>query len=128
MPWRVSLNPELPVVETLYSGLLNPAELSDAVRATVSALLEHGLTRVLSDCTELEGGHSITDLYFLADAVLASGLSQVMKEAVLMPSRHDPAVNAQFWETLCVNRFFSVRLFKERVAAIEWLLQDSESQ
>lgn len=120
--------PECPVVETTYSGLLSPAELSDAVQGTVSALLEHGLTRVLSDCTALEGGHSITDLYFLVDAVQASGLARVMKEAVLMPTRHDPAVNAQFWETLCVNRFFSVRLFKERVAAIEWLLQDSESQ
>jgi len=123
MPWQVTLHPELPIIETRYEGLLSPAVLAEAIEGTLALVKESGRNLLLGDCTALVGGHSITDLYYLADAVKDSGLSHRLKEAVIFPELPAPAGHVKFWETTCYNRGIRVRIFTDRQGAIDWLLQ-----
>jgi len=123
MPWQVSIAPGSPFVETTYSGVLTPPELADAVRKTLRQAGTHGLKRFFADCTPLEGGHSILDLYTLADSLAKGDLSAVEREAVLLPALPAPAENVQFWETACLNRGLNVRIFLDRELAVAWLLE-----
>jgi hypothetical protein len=122
MPWKVTVHPELPVVETRYEGVLTQAELSDAIRETLAQGRVNNTALFLGDCTALAGGHSAVDLYFLADAVVASGVSHTLKEALLLPELPGSAENVRFWETTCYNRGFRVRIFQERAQALAWLM------
>jgi len=123
MPWHASIHPELPVIETFYSGVITQSELTEAVMENISLVNEHGIFRLLGDCTALEGGHSIFDLYYLVDTVISAGIPGNLKEAVILPSLQASAEKVKFWETACLNRGFKVRLFQDRASALDWLME-----
>lgn len=121
MPWSVSLDPRYPVIETIYSGHLSPAELEEAFEAARKLVFDSGRSLVLADCTDLEGGHSVTDLYHLAETFAKVTMEHPVKEAVLLSEMPNPAGMARFWETTCYNRGINVRVFTDREGALAWL-------
>jgi len=127
MPWHAKLIPDLPIVETCYSGVLTSPELADAIHETLALVRSSGRTLLLGDCTALEGGHSLLDLYSHADALGPGGTGYVLKEAVLLPAVPASAEMVKFWETLCCNRGMTVRIFQDRQTAIDWLLSGSDA-
>lgn len=123
MPWEVFVQSECPVVETRYVGALSMTDLVQAVDATIEAARQHGISRFFSDCLALQGGHSLTDLYFLAQKVAESGFGGNVREAVLLPVLPAAKDEALFWENTARNRGFVVRVFADRGAAQKWLLE-----
>jgi hypothetical protein len=123
MPWSVTVHSEIPVIETVYSGTLTESELYQAVGETFTLAHKHERRLFLADCSLLDGGHSVTDLFFLADFVLAHESCHTLKEAVLLNGRSVTIDHIDFWETTCFNRGLNVRIFHDRQSAIEWLLE-----
>ena len=123
MPWEVLVQSEHPVVETRYAGDLSMADLLQAVDATIEAAARHGISRFFSDCLALQGGHSLTDLYFLAQRVAESGIGGNLREAVLLPVLPAAKDEVLFWENTARNRGFVVRVFDDRDVAQKWLLE-----
>lgn len=121
MPWSVSFDADACVVTTVYAGDLSPAALRDAVATTLATCLEHACVTLLADCTQLEGGHSVLDLYDAAVSIGAVPGAARLKEAVLVPSSAAAADTVQFWETAATNRGIHVRLFTNRDDALNWL-------
>ncbi|MFZ2726764.1 MAG: hypothetical protein WAX77_10975 [Methylococcaceae bacterium] len=103
--------------------MVSSSDLSDSAHATLELVKTHEIYRIFCDCTQLEGGHSITDLYLLADAIMTSGIAHKLKEAVLLPNLPTPIENAKFWENTCFNRFIVVRIFDDKGYATQWLLE-----
>ena len=122
MPWSTRVDPDFPIVVTRYEGVLEPSELSEAIRESLVVARDCGRNLFLGDCSALAGGHSVVDLYALADALLASGVVRGFREAVLLPALPDSAENVRFWETTCLNRGIRVRIFLDRESALAWLL------
>ncbi len=126
MPWQVKINPDMPVIETCYSGHLSPDELCAAAKETYCQARLLGTNLLLSDCTALAGGHSVFDLYQLAgDACIHTGTA--MKEAVVLPELPAQKENVIFWETTCRNRGLQVRIFEDRKSALDWLRGQTEA-
>ena len=128
MPWHASVHPDLPIVETCYSGVLTPSELSAAVREPLTLARTSGRTLLLSDCSALVGGHSIHDLYCLANAISLSGTGYSLKEAFLLPALPASVEMVKFWVTVCCNRGINVRIFSDRQSALDWLLDIDNTQ
>lgn len=122
MSWTVALNPAGTYVDICFCGMVPPEELALAGAESLRVGTEAKCRALLADCTAMEGGHTLTDLYRLIDELVESGVSQKFKEAVLMPKAAAAAGAAQFWETACVNRWMEVRLFEDRALALAWLL------
>ena len=121
MPWRISYLAEYAVIETVYAGVLGPQELQAAVLATLEEVRERCTERLLSDCSDLEGGHSVVDLYGLMELLEGQKWGPRFREALLLPQRALPAEDVRSYETFCVNRGFDVRIFDDRSAALAWL-------
>jgi hypothetical protein len=121
MPWKIVYHESDAIVETTYAGVLTVDALREAVRRTLEVSVERGTSRFLADCSRLEGGHSVLDLFDLAEELSGGNADRKLKEAVILPRKAGPAANADFWETACRNRGFNVRLFQAREVAIEWL-------
>lgn len=122
MPWNVTIDPTARFVETTFAGVLSPEELKAAVMATLHACQSRNMPLLLADCSTLEGGHSIVDLYEMASAVAASAVVGQLREAVLVPTTAVAADSVQFWETAAGNRGLTVQLFQDREGAMAWLL------
>ena len=113
----------MPIVVATYAGIVSAEELGAAVDVILHVMKTHGRTRLLADCTQLVGGHSSVDLFYLADRIRESDPSFALREAVLLPVLPDSANGVKFWEDTCFNRGLHVRVFSDRAAALAWLLE-----
>lgn len=123
MPWNTHIDTDIPLIEISYLGLVNRSELVAAFTQSLALAIEHNLNLVLADCTELTiGGHSVADLYFLADELAQCSLMTTLKEAILLPAHIASTDTIQFWATTCYNRGINVQVFDSRDSAMAWLL------
>jgi hypothetical protein len=123
MPWKIVYHPVERIVETRYEGTLPPEDLVDAAAHTLATARDHRTQLLLADCTGLTGGHSIMDLYAIADLIESLEPKDRPKEAVLLPRDALSAQDVGFWENLCRNRGILVRVFDDRAAAVAWLVK-----
>ena len=121
MPWRLRLADDPSVIELTCSGQVRPEELYSALVAATAAA-KKGRTRLfLADCSGMEGGHSIMDLYGLISLYESSGVDRSMREAIILPPLEAPTKVVEFYKETCRNQGFDVRLFHARSEALEWL-------
>lgn len=121
MPWNSTFNADLNAIEMEMTGQLSPVELEDGFRQALELSRNHKVLRFIADCRQLEGGHSVTNLYRLADEIIAANVGTGFQEAVILPEAALSAELAAFWETTCLNRGLNVRAFTDRASAIKWL-------
>jgi hypothetical protein len=123
MSWSAAVCGEPQYVEARFAGALTADDLRAAAAQTLALAARLPRPLVLADCSELAGGHSVVDLYALADIVAADPLAaQGIREALLFPALPGPASDVAFWETTCHNRGLTVRAFTDRAEALAWLL------
>jgi hypothetical protein len=121
MPWTATYSPDLDAVETTYAGHVTPDELDAAIRGTIDLAAQHGTHRFFADVRDLQGGHSIVDLYEWIERLSRDADGRQMKEAVLVAPQPAGTEFPRFWETAATNRGLNVRLFDDEAAAREWL-------
>jgi hypothetical protein len=121
MPWNARPIENPPAVEVCFSGFIPPRDLAAGALAAVELGAKTGTARYLADCRELEGGHNVFDVYGLVDLFDRAGVDRTnFREAVLFDSTLADE-RLQFYETVCHNRGYLVRLFRDRDIALEWL-------
>jgi hypothetical protein len=123
MPYKVSYNEKLKTVDVLFDGVVTQEELFDMLREVTSMAYHHSTSRFFSDCTTMEGGHSIFDLFFLINAYETAEIPKPMREAILIPLLPAAQKEVEFYETACQNRGYNVKLFDNREAAIKWIVE-----
>jgi hypothetical protein len=127
MPWSARIiDPN--IVELVYADIVTPAELTAALLAAANLSRQHRTNLFFADCTDMVGGHSVTDLYFLISAYESAGLNYGLKEALLLPMMQSPAEEVKFYEIACHNRGYKVKIFTEKQDALNWLRSSQSSQ
>lgn len=121
MAYHVERHQGTALVEVRYSGIVSAAELREAVVAARSLVGPEPLVRVLADCSQLEGGHTVFDLLALAQELPQMLGSVECREAVVAPAGALAERDAQFWEAACSNRGLNTRAFHDRQSAERWL-------
>lgn len=121
MAWAANYNRDQNLVELIYKGTVSPADLHEALLAAAKLARENNCILFLADCTDMEGGHSVVDLYGLISLYESVGLQLNMKEALLLPSLKSPKEDVEFYETACLNKGFNVKVFSYKEKALEWL-------
>jgi len=122
MPWELHTHHDSKVIEIVYRGLVTAPELERAAECAYPASQSTGFHRILADCSSLEGGHSLIDLYLLAGNVANKAAGVPFREAVVFAADVGQE-RIQFWETTCVNRGLDVRAFEIRDDALRWLVE-----
>ena len=123
MPCHLSVPDDLPIIESVYEGVLTVQEMNanvDAINALVSL---HGRHLLLADCSNFCGAQiALLDLHAFVQELSENPLSARVKEAVIMADTPEGVELASFWEMICRNRGIMVRSFLDRASALEWLL------
>lgn len=126
-PWQVHWCAGPGCVEIVYAGQVSADELAASVEAALDLARAHGGTRYLTDCSALAGGHSVVDLYRLAERLTARGLGAGLREAVILPTAVRYAPDATFWRDAGRNRGLEVEVFPDRAAALAWLAREDRT-
>lgn len=122
MSWNLHYHPNDRIIELTYSGKVSPQELNDALDATRELADREQTAKVLANCLDMTGGHSVLDLYSLISRYDWQVIRE-LQEALVMPHRSFIAKIVRFYETAAVNRALKVRVFDNREAAWDWLLE-----
>ena len=88
--------------------------------ALIEACVVNGVTHVLCDERDLEYRLSTIDTYEEAEFISAHA-PHVARVAIIPNEKY--VQDAQFWETVAVNRGLLVRMFQDPGAARVWLLE-----
>jgi hypothetical protein len=119
MSIQYSLKPEGDLLTVKTRGFdENLQEVEQYGLAVLEACKEGSYSRVLCDETELEYRLGTLDTYQSA-VFLANHAPRLIKAAIVCNEKF--VKDAQFWETVAVNRGLTVRVFKGIGSAREWL-------
>lgn len=129
MPWSHSLNESLDIVEIVYEGEVTASELQESATAGIELEKREGRCRFLLDVSQmiLAPSASMADIYHIpAVQYEQEGADREAPVAVYAPADSKAFETAQFYENASVNRNWKVKLFLDRDAAIEWLVNQPQ--
>ncbi len=115
---------ELDTVIITYSGPVPLTAVQEAIQIAYDMAVEHQCKRFLVDCLKMKpGGGSTLDIYELARMFEQFPDMCSYKDAILLPPIPESVEDLKFFETTARNRGFNVRVFSDRQAAIDWLME-----
>lgn len=125
MPWTVAYSDSLQIVELTLTGRLDGPELQESAAARIALGEEHGVTMFLINARELIAPRSTTLSVYEIPANLYTETNQRRdtRIAVVNPTAPESEWIIQFYEDLCVNRGWRVRMHADRGSALTWLQQ-----
>jgi len=123
MSFAIKHKPSPGIIEVIFRGFTTGDDLREATTKCISMEKETGTTRFLIDAVEVNLAASITDLYNLPVQFEDEKANRESRTAVILPKSPRARRDAEFCETACRNRGWSVQTFSERQGAIDWLMR-----
>jgi hypothetical protein len=122
MTWTLEYNRTLRIVDVVFAGITSGRDLQEATTKCILLGKEQDTVQFLVDAAELELFAPLVDIIDLPDKqYVMEGLDRLSRVALVSPRSPKAKEAAYFYETACINRGWSVRLFPKRDDAIEWL-------
>lgn len=125
MPWTVQYDPKNALVVVTGSGEMRDEDASAQTAEAISFLKQNQSNGVLVDFSDARSEMSLPNLYRLPDYFSELGAPWNVRVAVLLPRTAYRLEVYQFFERVCKNAGYNVRLFEAREAAGQWLAQTS---
>ncbi len=111
-------NPDSDCVELMIQGVFNMERLK-AIAPEVARLSEKSdCQRILNDMSSATIDVSLADIYSSPQQMDNSGINRNTRRALVVPPDFDQGA---FLETVTRNRGHNLRVFSDRVSALEWL-------
>ena len=121
MNWEVSYFPQSRVVTVKSRGFIPLDDFPERLRQAVRTARENQTHCFLFDDTEFDTQASTLTIYELPKLYAEAGFTRHDRIAVVI-SPHDTGLDDyQFFETVCVNQGFRVKLFFDLSEACQWL-------
>ena len=122
MPWNVEYNAECNIIESAYVGKVTDDEFRKGALRSRELSRANNTKLFLIDDSKWEGGASVLGLYNHPALYEELGFERGSKGAVIPPpSGTEAAEDVEFYENVCVNRGWQVKICSDRQEAIDWL-------
>ena len=126
MPWSYDYNSKQQIVEVVYEGQVTANDLHESTTKFIGMEEEKGRNRFLVDATKMKIATSLMAIYDLpTKQYIEEKADRQGRVAVLLPEDPSAKEAAEFYETVCRNRGWMVRVFSERQDAIDYLTRPS---
>jgi hypothetical protein len=123
MPWRVEFAPEKSIVVVAAWGEIRNEDAEAQVEKIILLLKQNQASGVLLDYSDALSEVSLPSLYGLPDYYTELGAPWHARVAVVLPRNRYRIESYQFFELVCKNAGYNVRLFDGRGAAEAWLAE-----
>jgi hypothetical protein len=109
------------IIEQVAVGTLNDPEVFELILGVQQLQQETGIGDTLLDCTGLTQGTASVPVLDLIDRVVGIGMEPGWRQAIIRPHEAFAAMTVDRWMAAANNRGVTVRVFRDREAALEWL-------
>ncbi len=121
MSWTVEYLPPTDVVAITAVGEISNEDAAAQAQEVLHLLKLHQTNLVLADYGEALSEVTLPSLYGLPDYFTRCGGLWNIRVAVVMPRTQYRMESYQFFELVCKNAGYNVKLLAEREAAVAWL-------
>ena len=122
MPWEVNYNKSQKIIEVILTSLKTAHDLQEVTSAAISLAKKHNTNMYLVDAEGLEYSGPLTAIYDLPDKQYPNEkLVRSSRIVILRPHSIKSQNDAQFYETVCLNRGWQVHVAATRKECIDWL-------
>ena len=122
MPWSMEPTDDGRILKVIYDGAFGPDELGGITERILLTMVEQKIGRVLLDCSDAHFDVPVLNVYKLPDRYDSRGLTRgEVRAGVVRPRDGYRAELFEFYEDVCRNRGYFVKLFEDSTAAMEWL-------
>jgi hypothetical protein len=102
---------------------LDDNEVVAMVMQAIKIMNQADLLQVLTDFREVTSMVTVNKLYELPELYDQVGVSRQMSMALLLPVTGHREEDYRFFENVCRNRGYNVRLFNDNEEAVRWLAE-----
>ena len=121
MPWTVEYASERGLVVVTGAGEMKNEDATAQATEAMCYVKQNHSNAVLVDYSGAVSEVSLPTLYWLPDYFSELGAPWNMRVAVLLPRAQYRLESFQFFELVCKNAGYHVRLFETKAAAETWL-------
>jgi hypothetical protein len=122
MSWTVEYDSELGIVAGRYVGQVTDDNFREATAKAIALAKANNTNRFLIDDSQYECGATVLGLYELPNLHEELEADRGLRGGLVLPSSGPEQLkDARFYETVCQNRGWNIRVFSKRERAIEWL-------
>ncbi len=118
----LKVNDLLGIIEMTHGRKLITNELNETVHNAISLAKRVGIKLFLSDLSEWTEAPSILEIYYLPHRLEEERLDRGSRHALILPKSYAAREAAHFYETVCTNHGWCVKLFRDRCSAVHFLL------
>ncbi len=120
--FEIGLDPEMMFVSARAEGRLNKEADLDILRRCAAKAMDARCLRIFCDYSMARAAGSVLDIHEKAGCLEQAGIPRAMRIALFYDQDEQ---KHRFWETVTRNRGYMVRVFKDKTAAIEWLIDSA---
>ena len=124
MPGSVAYDEQLGIVLVVNTGRVSADEFKKRTLETIEQALEHRTNRILIDNSKLELAVSTNQIFQMPEFYENTNAYRGSLWAMLQPPEGPVLKELKFYETVCRNRGWLVKLFDDSQAALDWLFTD----
>jgi hypothetical protein len=122
MPYTITHDPELDVVNLKFTGDIGDKEISEATSKCIALQKETRVLRFLVELNGWEVAATFIDIYKLVyEQYTEEEAHRLSRIAVVLPTTLSGQAAANFYETVSQNAGWNARVFAKREEAIGWL-------
>ena len=122
MPWRIEYDEQRNVICLTFEGQVSGEDVRHSSISAIGIIEGKDMRNILSDFTGVARiDVSTLGVFQLPKEYKALGLRGWFREAIVSPRDSMVRETVVFYETVCVNRGYSVRTFERRAQALDWL-------
>ena len=121
MPYEISYREKSGVVVIVNEGEPTYDELVRQSQEAINLARDKKSELFLSDFSNVKVRTNNIELFRLLDIYAEFGMSQTSRIAAVVTNMELKAEQLRFFETICLNRGWQVKIFLKRELALEWL-------
>jgi len=121
MAYKVEWDQEKGFIHTVYSGVVTKQALLESLAETLKMIEGKGPQKFLSEWISAFPKLSTAEIFAIPGEWESAGVDRKSVLAVVVPKRAKSWEDAKFYENVCRNRGWRVRVFDDRNEAIAWL-------
>ena len=121
MPYKIDYLEDEKIITIKNTGEITFADFLEQTRKALELARTKNARLFLSDNILLENKAKLSEIFKLPKIYDEIGASRRNKLAVLITKRASMAKDAQFFETICLNRGWNVKVYTNYNEAIVWL-------
>jgi len=123
MPFEIKFLGEKGIVSIENRGELTYDELIEQTKEAINLGHENNSRLFLTDFSHVKVQTSMMEVFQFPEIYEQLGMNQMSKIAVLVSETELKTEELKFYETICLNRGWQIKIFLQKEPAIEWLVK-----